>query len=94
MYLTRSDALLAGAVTWNWGKFLQAVINFFIVTSLIFFVVKFYSAAFVRKKPELKKDKKCDYCWSDIPIKATICKFCCCQVAVKDDIIPIKSHNF
>lgn len=39
-YATPADALKAGAVTWNYGLFVNTVINFLIVAFCIFMVVK------------------------------------------------------
>ncbi|KAJ3037080.1 hypothetical protein HDV00_002085 [Rhizophlyctis rosea] len=72
---TIADAQKAGAVTWNWGNFLQTCINFIIIAIIIFLIVKFYAAAFRRKAPP-KKTKECGYCFKDIPIKATRCPEC------------------
>ena len=41
------------ANTLNYGRFLQAIINFFIISIAVFFFVKLYTAAFRREK---KKD--------------------------------------
>ncbi|KAF9537035.1 hypothetical protein BGW38_010097, partial [Lunasporangiospora selenospora] len=39
---TRAAAQKDSALTWNWGNFLQTVINFFIVSACIFILVKVY----------------------------------------------------
>ncbi|KAJ3147837.1 hypothetical protein HDU86_007832 [Geranomyces michiganensis] len=78
-----ADAQKAGAVTWNWGNFTQTCIQFFIVSILVFFIVKLYSAAFRRAKVEAKK-KECEFCCSEIPIAAVRCAFCCKDVAEKE----------
>ncbi|KAJ3077250.1 hypothetical protein HK102_005275 [Quaeritorhiza haematococci] len=41
-YNTREDAIRDGAVTWNYGKFLQTVLNFLIHTTVLFLVIKTY----------------------------------------------------
>jgi large conductance mechanosensitive channel len=78
-YNTVKDAQTAGAVTWNYGAFIQAVINFFIVSLIVYFIVKMYTAVFRRKKA-VKTKKDCGYCCNEIPIKARICGFCCSQL--------------
>lgn len=78
-YNTVKDAQTAGAVTWNYGAFIQAVINFFIISIIVYFIVKIYSA-FFRTKKEAKTKKECSYCCNEIPIKARICGFCCSQL--------------
>ncbi|KAI8597332.1 large-conductance mechanosensitive channel [Dissophora ornata] len=37
---TRQQAKNAGDITWNWGNFLQTVINFFIISGCVFLIVK------------------------------------------------------
>jgi len=44
-YATLADAQAAGAVTMNWGVFLNTVINFLIVAFAVFIVVKGLNAA-------------------------------------------------
>jgi large conductance mechanosensitive channel len=44
-YATLADAQAAGAVTMNWGVFLNTVINFLIVALAVFMVVKGLNAA-------------------------------------------------
>jgi len=44
-YATLADAQAAGAVTINWGVFLNTVINFLIVAFAVFLVVKALNAA-------------------------------------------------
>ena len=39
-YPTRALAQSHGEITWNWGNFLQTVINFFIVSGCVFLIVK------------------------------------------------------
>lgn len=67
-------------VTITYGSFLTAVINFFIVALVLFIIVKAANAsANLRKKKEPEKapeTKKCPYCLSEIPVKATRCGHC------------------
>ncbi|TPX66745.1 hypothetical protein SpCBS45565_g04308 [Spizellomyces sp. 'palustris'] len=72
---TTAEAQKAGAVTWNWGNFVQSVINFLIISIIIFFIVKMYAAAFRRKKADVKT-KECPFCCKDVPLKATRCPMC------------------
>ncbi|KAI8892426.1 large-conductance mechanosensitive channel [Globomyces pollinis-pini] len=71
---TVAQATAAGAVTWNWGAFVQSVINFIIISVIVFFIVKVYAAAF-RRKPK-PKTKDCEFCLNAIPIKAVRCPNC------------------
>ncbi|KAJ3054187.1 hypothetical protein HK097_002455 [Rhizophlyctis rosea] len=76
---TTVDAQKAGAVTWNWGNFLQTLINFVIIAAIVFLIVKFYAAAFRREEPP-KKTKECPYCFKDVPKQATRCPECTSQL--------------
>ncbi|KNC95964.1 large conductance mechanosensitive channel protein [Spizellomyces punctatus DAOM BR117] len=82
---TTADAQKAGAVTWNWGMFVQTIINFFIISVMVFFIVKVYAAAFRRKKAD-PKTKPCIFCCKDIPIKATRCPECTSTVEEPSDL--------
>jgi large conductance mechanosensitive channel len=48
---TLADAQKAGAVTWNWGVFLNAVIQFLIVSFAIFWVIKALTRLHSREEP-------------------------------------------
>ena len=74
-YATPILANEVGIVSWNYGNFLQVAVNFLLTASVLFFIIKAYSAAFRRTKPE-PKTKECKYCTKDIPIKATRCPEC------------------
>ena len=68
----------AGAATINYGLFLNTVIDFVIVTLVIFLVVQQINRM-QRKKEEATAEpttKACPYCLSTIPIKATRCPHC------------------
>lgn len=64
----------------RYGAFITAVINFIINAFIIFCLVKFINKlSDMGKKEEPKKEpttKKCPYCLSEIPIKATKCAHC------------------
>ena len=62
-----------------YGKFITAVINFLIMALIIFAIVKFMNATaakFEKKKEEVKKTKKCQFCKSEISIEAIRCPHC------------------
>ena len=66
----------------RYGAFITAIINFIINAFIIFCLVKFINKlGDVGKKEEPQKKpepttKKCPYCLSEIPIKATKCAHC------------------
>ena len=68
-----------GAVTWNYGNFMQVVINFFII-ALCMFVIVFAVEKSRRKEVIIDTEMKCTFCKSPIDNSATRCKFCTSQV--------------
>ncbi len=78
-YATIADAQAAGAVTLNYGLFINTVISFLIVAFAIFIVIKNINRL---KKAEVEAPapapttKECPYCFSSIAIKATRCPNC------------------
>ncbi|KAJ3066001.1 hypothetical protein HDU98_010668 [Podochytrium sp. JEL0797] len=58
-YTTVLQANKAGATTWNYGAFCEAVINFFLVALAMFFVVQLYSNSFLKPKPVAVTTKPC-----------------------------------
>ena len=85
-YATLEAAKEAGAATLNYGSFISAVINFFIMSIVIFALVKTMNtiAALTRKKkeeaPAAPTTKKCPFCCSEIAIEATKCPHCTSEV--------------
>ncbi|GJJ78103.1 large conductance mechanosensitive channel [Entomortierella parvispora] len=73
-YATRLQAKNAGDITWNWGNFVQTVINFIIISGCVFIVVKIYQMG--RNTKTEVTEKKCDYCLKGIPINAVRCANC------------------
>jgi large conductance mechanosensitive channel len=75
---TLVDAAAAKAVTWNYGIFINTIINFLIIAAAVFMVVK---AAAKLSKPApapvvAVTTKECPYCLSTINLKATRCPNC------------------
>jgi len=76
-YATVAAAKAAGAVTLNYGLFVNTVVNFLIVAFAIFFLVRGMNA--LKKEeapPAAPATKECPHCLSTIPIKATRCGHC------------------
>jgi len=71
----------AGAVTLNWGVFINTIINFLIISFSIFMVVR---ALNKMKKPAptvAPVSKDCPHCAMTIPVKATRCPHCTSEMA-------------
>ncbi len=88
-YTTLAAAKEAGAVTLNFGLFFNAVIAFLIVGFAIFMMVRAmnkmeakFEAKFAKEKPKPgdPTEKKCPYCLTTIPYKATRCAACTSQL--------------
>ena len=80
---TLEAATAAGATTFNYGKFITALINFLIMAIVIFMLVKLINkiTALGKKKEEEIQEvapttKKCPFCCSEIDIEATRCPHC------------------
>ncbi|MBP1990261.1 large conductance mechanosensitive channel protein MscL [Paenibacillus eucommiae] len=79
-YDTIAAAQAEGAPTLNYGLFVSNFLDFMIVAFVIFFVIRQLNklrtkqeAVVEAKAPETKE---CPRCLSEVPIKATRCKFC------------------
>ncbi|RAL69234.1 Large-conductance mechanosensitive channel [Dehalococcoides mccartyi] len=76
-------AQTAGAVTINYGVFINALINFLILAmAIFFFVVRPLNQLAARQKskeaviPAQTDKKDCPYCATQIPLKASKCPYC------------------
>jgi large conductance mechanosensitive channel len=78
VFATLAEAQKAGAVTINYGMFINTIISFLIVAFAIFLVIKNLNALKREEEapPEEPTTKECPHCISEIPIKATRCGFC------------------
>ena len=72
-YASVDAAAAAGAVTLNYGMFINAVIYFALVAIALFLVVKVMNR--LRREDEATT-KECPYCKSEIAIAATKCPAC------------------
>jgi large conductance mechanosensitive channel len=81
-YTALADAQAAGAVTLNYGVFINTVISFLIVAFAIFMLVKSMNAAKRKEEapPAEPTTKNCPQCASEIPIKAVRCPMCTSNV--------------
>jgi large conductance mechanosensitive channel len=81
-YSTPELAKAAGAVTINYGIFINAIITFLIVAFVVFLLVKAINRMYVPKKEEAPAPttKECTFCHTDIPLKATRCPNCTSQL--------------
>jgi len=78
-FATLADAQKAGAPIVKYGAFINTIIDFLIVSFVIFLVVRAANRLQQRLQEEPKAaptTKECPYCLSTIPIKATRCAHC------------------
>jgi large conductance mechanosensitive channel len=80
-YASLAEAQQAGAVSINYGVFINTIISFLIVAFCVFLLIRQINR--MRKEEEAPAEpttKDCPYCFSTIPIKATRCGFCTSQL--------------
>ncbi len=78
-YATLAAAKEAGAVTLNYGVFINAIVSFLIVAFAVFLLIR--SINRMKKKEEAAPPaepttKACPYCFTTIPVQAKRCPNC------------------
>jgi large conductance mechanosensitive channel len=81
-YATPVLAKNLGAVTVNYGVFLNVVITFLIVALVVFLIVKAINRMRSAQDEEATT-KDCPYCATEIPLAATRCPACTSDLAVQ-----------
>jgi len=82
-YASLKAAQDAGAVTLNFGLFVNTVINFLIVAFAIFIVVRAMNQLKRKEAAPAPTTKDCPFCLSKIPIKATRCPNCTSELNLR-----------
>ncbi len=77
-YSTLDAAKADGALTLNFGLFLNSAISFLIVAWVLFFIIRTVN---ILKRPQVVtadpvKTKECPYCLSNIALEASRCPLC------------------
>ncbi len=81
-YAALADAQAAGAVTINYGVFINTIISFVIVAFAVFLIIRNLNRLKRQEEaPSEPTTKECPYCFSSIPIKATRCPNCTSQLS-------------
>jgi large conductance mechanosensitive channel len=79
-YVSLAAAQAAGAVTINYGVFINTVVYLLIIAAVVFFlIVRPVARMQARKKaeePAAPTTKECPYCFTSIPIQASRCPNC------------------
>ncbi|MEW6714982.1 MAG: large conductance mechanosensitive channel protein MscL [Nitrospirota bacterium] len=81
-YLTLADAQKAGAVTVNYGQFINKIISFIIVAFSAFLLIKGMNRMMRKEEapPAAPATKDCPRCFTAIPIMATRCPNCTSEI--------------
>jgi large conductance mechanosensitive channel len=77
-YASMAVAKSAGAVTINFGVFVNTIISFVLVVFAVFLLVRTVNRLRRQEEapPAVPTTKECTYCFSSIPVKATRCPQC------------------
>jgi large conductance mechanosensitive channel len=83
-YASVAAAKSAGAVTINFGVFVNTLISFIIVAFAVFLLVRTINKLRRQEEapPPVPTTKECAYCFSKIPVKATRCPNCTSELKV------------
>jgi len=77
-YATVAEAQAAGAVTVNYGTFINNVVTFVIVAFVIFLIVRMANR--LRPPEAAVATKDCPYCRMPIPVSAVRCPHCTAEL--------------
>lgn len=79
-YLTREQALNDGGITWNYGHFLQNILNFMIISTSLFIVFtvleKCKQQIHLKKSLVSAEPLMCKFCKKQVEEGATRCSYC------------------
>jgi len=76
-YASLAEAKAAGAVTFNYGLFVNTIISFVIVAFAVFILIKQVNLLARNKKTtEAPTTRECPYCKSSVAVAAVRCPFC------------------
>ncbi len=79
-YATLAAAQAAGAVTLNYGLFINTIVNFLIIAFVVFFFfvrpIARMQAPKKAAEPVVPTTKECPFCFTNISIKAVRCPNC------------------
>jgi large conductance mechanosensitive channel len=81
-YASLANAKAAGAVSINYGVFLNNVINFLIVAFAVFLLIRSINKLKRKQEtaPAAPTEKPCPRCLMSIPIKASRCPHCTSEI--------------
>jgi len=79
-YPSAQAAREAGAAAIYYGAFINTVINFLIISFVVFLIVKAVMRLKRPKEAPAPTTKECPYCKMQIPLSATRCPYCTAQL--------------
>jgi len=79
-YASLADAKAAGAVTMNYGLFINQTVTFLIVAACIFLIVRMVARMQGPSPVAAPATKACTFCATQIPVAATRCPNCTSQL--------------
>jgi large conductance mechanosensitive channel len=82
-----AEAKKAGAATLNYGLFINNIINFLIISFVIFLLIRQTNRFYKKDEPKEPVTKKCSECVSDIPIEARRCPHCTSYVNESENML-------
>ena len=80
-YASLAEAKAAGAVTLNYGAFINTIITFLIIALAVFMLVRVVSRLHRQPAPPPPDTKSCPQCATAIPLAAKRCPNCTSQLA-------------
>jgi large conductance mechanosensitive channel len=79
-YASPAAAHEAGAVTLNYGAFLNNVLTFLIVAAAIFMIVRAVNRLYQKPAPATPDTRPCPYCTMTVALRASRCPHCTSQL--------------
>jgi large conductance mechanosensitive channel len=79
---TLAQAKAAGAVTLNYGAFINVIVSFIIISFTVFLLIKAINR--FKKASEPSNTRDCPYCLLSIPKKASRCSHCTSEIKPLD----------
>jgi large conductance mechanosensitive channel len=79
-YASLADAKEAGAVTLNYGLFINQIVTFLIIAACIFLLIRFIARLQGPPPPPAAVTRDCPFCATAIPVAAKRCPHCTSQL--------------
>ena len=75
-YLTQAQAKDAGAVTLNYGAFINNLVAFLIIAAAVFLIVRMVTKMYAKPAPKTETSTACPFCTMTVAKIATRCPHC------------------